>query len=145
LGLLFFLMSLSPISDSEWQTIELVSVTYYHKKYDEPCRKGETASGMRCVADAHVVALGPKQLQAVRDYYGDSAGFPLLPCFDCSPIYWGQPVRLCNVNHCQVMHVVDTGSDRLEVDLPRQTWCEFGYTLERGRFDAILQVRRANE
>lgn len=120
-----------------------MSVTYYHPKYDEACRRGETASGMRCVSDAHVVALGPEQLEAVRRYYGDSAGFPLLACWNCQPRYWGQPIRLCNETHCQVLRVVDTGSDALEVDLPRDTWCEFGYELERGRFDAVLQVRRA--
>ena len=140
------LMCLSPISDSEeWVELTSVSVTYYHPKYDEACRLGHTASGMRCVYDADVIALGPEQLKLVRDYYGDRqdvGAFPLLPCWECEPVYWGYYVRLCTDTCCRILRVADTGSAELQADLPRGTWQTFGFPLSQGRFDARLEVLR---
>lgn len=128
----------------DWVTIDEVSVTYYASSYDERCRLGLTASGMRCVYDADVAALGPNQLAMVRKYYegreSECGAFPLLPCWLCHPIWYGHIIRLCDENHCEVLRVADTGLEELEVDLPRGTWQEFGYDLSKGRFDAELQV-----
>jgi hypothetical protein len=134
-------------SDSAWVTLGQVRTTWYAEKYDEPCRKGQTASGLRCVADADVAALGPQWLSVVRNYYSSDPrrawAFPLRPCWRCDPVWWGHLIRLCYKDKCQVVRVGDTGAKELGVDLPRDTWRELsGEPLETGVVIVELQVLR---
>lgn len=139
---------MSPILDSgcNWVALTDVSVTYYHPMYDYRCRKGLTPSGLRCVLDADVIALGPRQLNMVRDFYGPSGGgsFPRLSCLECEPDWWGHVIMLCSDKHCGIYRVADTGSIELEADLPRLTFSRHAQ-IEDGRFDATLFVFNCKE
>ena len=141
--LILLISTLAFRGEPGWTIIYNVRVTYYAPSYDEACRLGHTASGMRCVYDADVVALGPELLRLVRSYYTNPAkygAYPLKACWDCEPQWWAMPVRLCANGVCKIFRVADTGSDKLEVDLPRGTWQEFGYPLSQGVFYAELQI-----
>lgn len=141
------LLFLSPAMDSCWETLMPVSVTYYHPKFDKRCVDGLSVSGLTCRPNDKIVALGPEQLRLVREYYEgrerEVGAFPLLPCWQCEPVWWGHVVRVTTQAHSEVLILADTGSDQLEADLQRGIFNNF-YDLSKGRFDANLQAWRAN-
>lgn len=151
-----------PPSDNEWLPLDEVRVTFYGPEY---VAGDVTASGVRYAPDNKIVALGPYHLQVVRDYYEADGllwewltlpgrgrpylsfqsrvgSFPRHPCFICEPDQWGFWVRVCSAGHCELLRVADTGSARLEADLPDETWLEFGYPASQGVFTGTLEVRR---
>jgi hypothetical protein len=125
----------------QWVTLDEARVTYYGPRYVG----GEvTASGIRYMPDADIVSLGPGLLARVRVHYaaepGTAGGYPLLPCLDCEPRWWGYLVRVCDGGRCELLRVADTGGDALEADLPDETWLRFGYPAERGVFTGTVEV-----
>lgn len=143
-----------------------VRITYYGPEY----RGGElSASGIRYAPDASIVALGPVLLAKVRRHYaaearaqgqplwwrwmpgprlkfqGIAGGYPRHACFDptglrCEPAWWGYLVRVCDVKHCELLRVADTGTDALQADLPDRTWERFGHLASQGAFTGTLEV-----
>jgi hypothetical protein len=153
------------ISHSEqWITLsEPVRVTFYGPEYKAGAI---TASGIRYAPCNDIVALGPSLLEAVREHYARESikvgyydadawvitrrhsfvsvagGFPVWPCTECTPDWWGYLVRICDpiTNYCQIARVADTGRPGLDIDLPDETWLKFGYPLAQGVFTGTLQV-----
>jgi hypothetical protein len=153
-----------PPPSGEWVPLASgLRVTYYGPRY----AGGEiTASGIRYMPDADIVALGPGLLARVRAHYaaeaaalgrplwwywapgpqlrfgGIAGGFPRHACFVCEATWWGYLVRICDLasGHCELLRVADTGSPALEVDLPDETWQRFGYPASQGVFTGTLEV-----
>jgi hypothetical protein len=140
----------------QWVALDEARITYYGPRYTG----GElTASGVRYMPDDDIAALGPDLLARVRAHYAAQSlkagrwvatprysyvsvagGYPLWPCLDCEPRWWGYLVRVCAGDRCETLRVADTGSPALEVDLPDETWLRFGYPAERGVFTGTVEV-----
>jgi hypothetical protein len=153
-----------PPPGGEWVTLGAsLRVTFYGSCYTG----GEvTASGIRYMPDADIVALGPGLLTQVRAHYaaeagklgqplwwywapgpklrfgGVAGGFPRHACFACEPTWWGYLVRVCDLDggRCALLRLADTGSPALEVDLPDSIWQRFGYPTTQGVFTGTLEV-----
>lgn len=146
--------------DSDWHVLDEVHITFYGPTYVG----GEImASGVRYMPDNDTVALGPRHLQMVRDWYdaqqpfrwwwlpgwrlryrGPAGCYPAMASLN-EARWYGCLVRLCaetaeGERLCRWLRVADTGSPRLEADLPDETWQRWGYPLERGVFTGTLEV-----
>ncbi len=151
---------------SKWVSLAPVErVTFYGPRY---VAGDLTASGIRYTPDDDVVALGPRLLAGVRDYYARRAGelgqpltwdrtrqgrlvyrgiagaFPVATGWR-SVTWWGHLVRICAQTPsggelCWMLRVADTGKPALEVDLPDATWARWGWDPEAGVFPGRLEV-----
>lgn len=151
-AIILVLLVVSPVKAQDpWQMIDISRITFYGPDY---VAGDITASGGRYAPDNGTVALGPGLLQKVRDHYNPSMwiGANSLLRYSqiggCYPVFisaseirwWGCLVRVCANDVCKVLRVTDTGKAELEVDLPDETWLEFGYPASRGVFTGTLEV-----
>lgn len=144
----------------DWLVLDEVRVTYYGPAYEG----GEImASGVRYMPDNGTAALGPYHLRMVRDYYDALQPFRWwwrpdgrlrhsapAGCYPAmvSPSearWYGCYVRVCAENaggawYCQDLRVADTGAADLDVDLPDETWAQWGYPMGQGVFTGTLEV-----
>lgn len=87
-----------------------------------------TASGEPYSPSAQAVALGPALLRRARAVAGQD---------------WLFQVRITDekTGRAGRFKLTDTGSARLEIDLPDETWLQFGHDPSIGVFLATLEVR----